>query len=144
MSLIKVKKVAALAAAEDADNGFAFGLGEKVTFKRNGQNGRQCGVELTVVGDADEFNRLSDSAQDAYIAFPTPPAHGKPFPHEARIIEKLKKEMMDLASHVEDAAHHFDFVANVNKSGNTLEEQELYDFYRAWEHKCDSIRSALH
>ena len=98
----------------------------------------------TVVGDADEFNRLSDSAQDAYIAFPTPPAHGKPFPHEARIIEKLKKEMMDLASHVEDAAHHFDFVANVNKSGNTLEEQELYDFYRAWEHKCDSIRSALH
>ena len=49
MSLIKVKKVAALAASEDADNGFAFGLGEKVTFKRNGQNGRQWGVELTVV-----------------------------------------------------------------------------------------------
>ena len=93
----------------------------------------------TVVGDSN-----ADSAQDAYIAFPTPPANGKPFPQEARIIEKLKKEMMDFASHVEDAAHHFDFVANVNKRGNTLEEQELYDFYRAWEHKCDSIRAALH
>ena len=41
--------VAADSRAADADDSFAFGIGEKVTFKRNGQNGRQWGVELTVV-----------------------------------------------------------------------------------------------
>ena len=59
MSLLMVRKSATAHAAEDADNGFAFGLGEKVTFKRNGQNGRQWGQDAeSLTADASEVQRV--------------------------------------------------------------------------------------